>query len=138
VVEIYNLRERNTYGVLSGIEKDRAKELFPEIAERVKQMKKEGCKPTHSIETLPGAEVYLDLLLRAEDAFKQIFKECNLKGTKTAAVVTHGGFAWGFFRNVIEKPMELEKGEIVVLEGNDLKLLKIKEPETSELKGFVK
>ena len=134
VIEIYNLRERNSYGVLSGIEKSKAKELFPQIAARVKKMKEEGTKPSKSSETLPGAEIYLDLLLRAQDAFKQIFRESHLKGFKTAVIVTHGGFAWAFFRDVINNPMDLEKGEIVVLEGNNLESLKINEEETSKSK----
>jgi len=68
IVEIYNLRERNSYGVLSGIEKVKAKELFPSIMLRIDQMKRKGLKPSNSIETLPGAEIYLDLLLRVKDA----------------------------------------------------------------------
>jgi broad specificity phosphatase PhoE len=137
IVEVYNLRERNSYGVLSGIEKDRAKTLFPQIAARVKKMKQEGAKPSKSLETLPGAEVYLDLLLRAEDAFRQIFRESELRGVKEVAVVTHGGFSWAFFRDVIKIPMDLEKGQIVILEGDDLISLVINGAETKKLEEKV-
>jgi broad specificity phosphatase PhoE len=109
VVEIYNLRERNSYGVLSGIEKERAKTLFTTIYRRVEQMKQKGTKPSNSVETLPSAEVYLELLLRAEDAFKQIFRESEIAGFKNVAIVTHGGFASAFFNDVLKKPIELEK-----------------------------
>jgi broad specificity phosphatase PhoE len=134
VVEIYNLRERNSYGVLSGIEKNRSKALFPSIQMRVQQMKENGTKPSTSIETLPGAEIYLDLLLRAKDAFNQIFREGKLASFKCVAVVTHGGFAWAFFNDVVRIPTELEKGEIVVLEGDNIDALRINEEETNEFK----
>ena len=134
VVDIYNLRERNSYGVLSGIEKDRAKALFPSVHRRVQQMKRNGKKPSTSVETLPGAEIYLDLLLRAEDAFGQIFREGKLANFKCIAAVTHGGFTWAFFRDVIRIPRELEKGEIVVLEGENIDSLRVNEEETNELK----
>jgi broad specificity phosphatase PhoE len=137
IVELYNLRERNSYGVLSGIEKDRAKTLFPQIADRVKKMKQERAKPSKSVETLPGAEVYLELLLRAEDAFKQIFRDSELRGAKEVAVVTHGGFSWAFFRDVLNNPMELEKGQIVILEGGDLMSLVINGAETKKLEEKV-
>lgn len=134
VAEIYNLRERNSYGVVSGIEKKIVEKLFPEIDKRIKQMKKEGTKPSKSVETLPGAEIYLNLLLRAKDAFKQIFRESQLKGFNTVALVTHGGFAYAFFKDVINTPLDLEKGEIVVIEGKDLESLEINQTETNELK----
>lgn len=137
VVEIYNLRERNSYGILSGIEKNRAKTLFPSIHQRVKQMKENGTKPSKSIETLPGAEIYLDLLLRARDVFNQIFRKGELAGFKCVAVVTHGGFAWAFFKDIIRIPKELEKGEIVVLEGDNIDSLIINEEETNGLKKRV-
>ncbi|MFA5032771.1 MAG: histidine phosphatase family protein [bacterium] len=134
VVEIYNLRERNSYGVLSGIEKSRAKTLFPPIYMRVQQMKENDTKPSESVETLPGAETYTEILLRAKDAFNQIYRESKLANFKRVAVVTHGGFAWAFFKDVVKIPKQLEKGEIVVLEGNDIVSLTINEKETEELR----
>jgi broad specificity phosphatase PhoE len=130
VVEIFNLRERNSYGVLSGVEKQRAKFLFPEIVKRIVFMNENGFKPSSTTESLPGAEIYLDLLLRARDAFKQIFREGYLKGFQTIAVVTHGGFAWAFFRDVLNIAKKLEARGIFVLEGNDLDSISVKEIES--------
>ncbi|MCX6807652.1 MAG: phosphoglycerate mutase family protein [Patescibacteria group bacterium] len=100
VTDIYNLRERNSYGVLSGIEKETAKTMFPEISARVKRMKELGTKPSASVESLPGAEIYLDLLLRIRAAFDQIFRESKMAGYDKVAIVTHGGLAWGFFNDI--------------------------------------
>lgn len=135
IVEIYGLRERNSYGVLSGVEKEIAKKLFPKIYERVQQMEKDGTKPSNSNETLPGAEIYLDLLLRAKDAFAQIFREGELMNYDCVAVVTHGGFSYALFKDVIKSPRDLEKGEIVVIEGNNLESIRVNEEETKRLKA---
>jgi hypothetical protein len=35
-------------------------------------MKVNELKPSTSVETLPGAEIYLDLILRIKDSFNQI------------------------------------------------------------------
>ncbi len=130
VIEVYNLRERNSYGVLSGIDKVTAKKLFPEIVQRIADMKNDGLKPSNSYETLPGAETYLDLLIRAKDAFNTIFRESKFLKAEKAMVVTHGGFSSAFFKNILKKDMELEKGEIIVLEGNSIDDLSINKEET--------
>ncbi|MES2277891.1 MAG: histidine phosphatase family protein [Bacteroidota bacterium] len=134
LVEVYNLRERNSYGVLSGIEQSRAKTLFPEIHLRILQMKKDGTKPSKSPETLPGAEIYLDLLLRASDAIRLVLREATLMKVDTVAVVTHGGFSWALFKDVLNQTVDLEKGEVVVLNGNTLDDLTIDKAETEAIK----
>lgn len=134
VIEIYNLRERNSYGVLSGIDKVTAKNLFPEIVQRISDMKNDGLKPSNSYETLPGAEIYLDLLIRAKDAFNTIFRESKFLKAENIMIVTHGGFSSAFFKNILKEDIELEKGEIIVLEGNNLEDLSINKEETILLK----
>ena len=134
VIEIYNLRERNSYGVLSGIDKVTAKNLFPEIVQRISEMKNDGLKPSNSYETLPGAEIYLDLLIRVKDAFNTIFRESNLMKAENVLIVTHGGFSSAFFKNILKEDIELEKGEIIILEGNRLDDLCINIDETFSLK----
>jgi broad specificity phosphatase PhoE len=133
--KVYNLRERNSYGVLSGIEKSVAKKLFPSIVERITAMKSDGLKPSNSVETLPGAEIYLDLLLRAKDAFKTIFREAKILNADKVLIVTHGGFSSAFFKSVLGVDIELSKGEIVVLDGNSLDDLKINTDETNAIKN---
>lgn len=125
IIELYNLRERNSYGVVSGIEKDRAMILFPSIYRRIQEMKSKGEKPSTSRETLPGGEIYLDLLLRAEDAFTHIMRESKLKNCQKIVIISHGGFFWAFFNDVIKIPMDLKKGEIIILKGDELSSLRI-------------
>lgn len=137
IFEIYNLRERNSYGVLSGIEKSVAKNLFPEIIDRIAAMKTDGLKPSNSVETLPGAEIYLDLILRAKDAFKTVFRESKIINADKVLIVTHGGFSSAFFKSILGEDIELNKGEIIILEGNSLDDLKINNNETNALKNEI-
>ncbi len=130
VVEVFNLRERNSYGVVSGMEKDRAKVLFPDISDRILKMKSMGMKPSNSYESLPGSEIYLELVLRAKDSLNQIMRESRTLNYDSIAVVTHGGFSWAFFKDVLGIEMELEKGQVVVLSGSTLENLRIDEEET--------
>lgn len=135
IVKLLNLRERNSYGVLSGIEKSNANLLFPEIVQRINDMKSDGLKPSNSYETLPGAEIYFDLIDRAKDSFNTILRESKMISAKSALVVTHGGFSSAFFKSILKKEIELEKGEIIVLEGTSLDNISINDKETAELRS---
>lgn len=84
---IENLRERNHYGVLTGIIKSEAKEKFPEDVEKVKSYK--TCAT--------NGEEYLSFKERVENAFKEITKT----DFSLVAVVTHGGVIREFFREVL-------------------------------------
>lgn len=135
IFQLLNLRERNSYGVLSGIKKTIAKELFPEVVQRISDMKANGLKPSNSYETLPGAEIYFDLIERAKDSFNTIFRESKMKKANSVLVVTHGGFSSAFFKSVLKKDIELKKGEIIVLEGTSLDDITINDKETIELRN---
>lgn len=74
---IQNLRERNQYGVLSGMKKSEAKDKYPEMVEEVKDRFK----------TIEGAEDYESFRKRIVDSFNEV----AASGYKTIAVVTHGG-----------------------------------------------
>ena len=118
---IYGLRERNSYGVISGLTKKEGAKTMPRVHLRIQEMKARGEKPSKSYETLPGAESFLDLLMRLEASFDEIFNS----GLKIVAVVTHGGFCWALFKEVLKLDKEPEKGEVVILSGTSLKNLKI-------------
>jgi len=134
IIKIFNLRERNSYGVLSGIEKAKAEILFPDIHKRIEEMKVIGLKPSTSVETLPGAEIYLDLILRIKDSFNQILLINTLNNYNKSVVVTHGGVIWTFLNDILKLQIELARGEIIVIKGDSLESLKFAKNETANLK----
>lgn len=72
-----DLRERNLYGPLTGMQKKEAKQKFPELVERLKNTQ----------DTIDGAENWQDFVKRVVTAFKKIAGS----NYETVAVVTHGG-----------------------------------------------
>jgi len=121
LVEVFNLRERNSYGVLSGVNKDLTKKIFPWIAERVMWMKQQGTKPGYSNETLPGAENYLEFVVRVKEGLKEVLKS----GKNTVGVVTHGAVCYCIGKEILGKELELEQTEYKILEGASLENLKL-------------
>lgn len=81
-----DLRERNSYGVLSGIPKQKASDLFPLLL-------KEGEKRSgHSKAPLLGAEDYDAFVARVGDALARVVADATEKKLDRVAVVTHGTF----------------------------------------------
>lgn len=91
-----NLRERNQYGVLTGLIKSEAKEKSPDLVEEVKDYRN----------TIEGAESYEDFRRRVE----KVFGEFTSVPYSTIAVVTHGGVIRTIFREI------LKEGEIDVFD----------------------
>ena len=89
------LRERNQYGILSGMKKDEAKEKYPEMVELLKDR----------FNTIEGAEGYEDFRKRVVDAFNEAAKS----GYQTIALVTHGGPIRRIFGDILgmEKKWEI-------------------------------
>lgn len=111
-----NLRERNHYGVLTGMVKAEAKDKYPEDVERVKDYRNNAT----------NGEGYEDFKARIEMAWKEILES----GYQTVAVVSHGGPIRTIFREIlkygeikiadcayVELSYEEGKLEIVVLNG---------------------
>ena len=113
-----DIRERNHYGILTGMEKTEAAEKYPELVEKLKDHR-------HHIE---GSEGYEDFLQRIERAIREITNTPY----STLAIVTHGGPIRAAFRDIFKfgelvSPLgdcaiiELEMGtggyKIVNLEG---------------------
>ena len=73
------LRERNSYGVLSGVPKDRAKELFGYILDELKE------KPGYSREPLLGAEDFDRFVERVRAGFQLVTDESHGKFTQALA-----------------------------------------------------
>jgi probable phosphoglycerate mutase len=83
-----DLRERNQYGELTGMNKGEAKAKFPEQVELLKDR----------LNTLSGAESYEDFRDRFAATFARI-----VGGDKSAiAIVTHGGGFRVLFRDVLK------------------------------------
>jgi phosphoserine phosphatase len=106
LVTVDNFRERNGYGVLTGLTKDEAKEQYPDLVEAVKDVH-------HAVE---GAEEY--------EPFKQriskILSDLASVEAETIAVITHGGPIRLIFREIL-KLGEIEIGDCAyaLLETSD-------------------
>jgi len=102
---IKNFKERNRYGILTGLTKNEAAQRFPD---QVKLLSDE-----HS--TLRDAEDYESFGRRIHEALEKI----DTGKYETAAVVTHGGPIRYIFREI------LKEGEIVVGDCAYAQILKV-------------
>ncbi|KKR91141.1 MAG: phosphoglycerate mutase [Candidatus Woesebacteria bacterium GW2011_GWA1_41_13b] len=89
IEETPELKERNIYGVLSGMVKSEAREKFPDLVEAVKDFKN----------TIDMAESYEAAQERMLTGFKKVLRSKE----KIVAVVTHGGTIKSIFRKLIGK-----------------------------------
>jgi broad specificity phosphatase PhoE len=78
--EVPDLRERNAYGVLSGLVKSEAKALFPEEVEKLTKD-----KIHHDISNSEKYEIFKKRIL---DALSQLI---NIRKYERIVIVTHGG-----------------------------------------------
>ncbi len=89
-LEVVNdLRERNFYGILTGMKKSTAKKKYPDEIKKLKSYKN----------TIEGAEDYGSFKKRVIEAFSNI----AASDLRFVAVVTHGGPISCFFREVLKK-----------------------------------
>lgn len=84
------LKERNWYGELTGMNKDVAKEKFPELVALL----------SDRYNTLPGGESYDDFMRRISEAFREI---CTDEEYERIAVVSHGGAMRVLFRDILKQ-----------------------------------
>ena len=113
---IDDIRERNAYGILTGMIKDEAKIKHPNEYEAVKNYKN----------NITGAETYEHFKSRILKAFDDIAS----KNYQTIAIITHGGPISCFFREVLKREIfgtrdcgiiELEKnGKYKIIATNGL------------------
>lgn len=88
VTVLENVRERNQYGVLTGLVKSEAKLQYPDLVEKVKDY--------HN--TIERAEPYSNFKQRIE----KVFGEFTNVPYSTIAVVTHGGPIRTIFREILK------------------------------------
>lgn len=89
--EINDLRERNSYGVLTGMIKSEAKEKYPQEVEKLKVD-----KLRYAIES---SENYENFIERVTNVFEQSILNCGLENI---AVITHGGVISCFVKEYLQ------------------------------------
>ncbi len=89
VKTIENIRERNAYGILTGLVKEEARQKYPEAVEQVKSYKN----------TVEGAESYEHF----KERILRSFEEITSSNFQTIIIIAHGGPINCFFREVLKK-----------------------------------
>ena len=109
---ISDLRERNTYGVLSGHTKDRARELFGYLIDSL------PFKPGEWPYCVPGGEEYEPFVKRGRAGFEEVVSRAVGGNHENVAMVTHGKFTMGLFTGVLSLGEEYGKdhGSVNVIE----------------------
>ncbi|MFH0792332.1 MAG: histidine phosphatase family protein [bacterium] len=107
-------RERNRYGILTGMTKTEAKEKYPELAEEVKDL--------HA--TITSAEDYESFRERIHTALAEIVSRNN----NAIAIVTHGGPMKLIFEDVFNaKKIDIDDCGFAEIENDNgvLKVIKL-------------
>jgi len=93
VMSVENLRERNQYGVMTGLVKSEAKKKFPDEV-----MDLEENNPYHHVK---GSEDYFAFCERVLGAFNTLVEEEYGKESNSIAFITHGGPITVIFREIL-------------------------------------
>jgi broad specificity phosphatase PhoE len=99
---IRELQERNSYGVLSGVNKQRANEIFRHILSELKE------PPGYSREPLVGAEDFDAFLQRVEQTCSTVINDARSMSWQRIAIVTHGKFTQALFEHVFRLQEEVD------------------------------
>lgn len=105
---VKDLREMNTYGVMSGVNKDLAKNIFSLLLES-DEYKSFGYYKGKPFEGGESVEFFDD---RVKAAFNYILSQDN----NIVAVVTHGGVFRSVYKNILNKPekiLDIEDAAII-------------------------
>ena len=113
---VENIRELNQYGIMSGVNKERAKEIFSYV------LKKEEYKNFgyYTGNTFLGGEDIKEFDDRIKNAINYIVK--SSKDFNCIAIVTHGGVYRSIFKNILnidKKIVGIEDLGTTVLEYNN-------------------
>lgn len=110
---VEELRERNSYGVLTGMKKEEARRHYPDLTRQAQDY--------HN--TIEGGESYDDFLARVKHAYEQISNVPH----ESIAVISHGGLIKCLFRDVLKFGdladladcafIEIEDGKVILMEG---------------------
>lgn len=102
---IDNIRECNSYGILSGVNKEKAKEIFSYVF-NMPEYKKTGYYLGTSF---LGGEEIKDFDERVEKGIKEIIEKS--KNLDTIAIVTHGGVYRSIYKNIFKENKKIEEME---------------------------
>lgn len=100
------LKERNQYGILTGIIKHEAKETHPELVTLLQD----------KMNTIEGAESYEDFSVRIQGAFNGLLELMEHSPVSTMAVVWHGGPMRVLFRDILKWGELKEIGDCAFVE----------------------
>jgi len=109
------IRERNHYGILTGMVKSEAQKRYPKLVELLRDHRN----------TIEGAEAYRPFLKRVSLALDKLTKSDH----KTITIVTHGGPIRVIFREILKKgEIDIEDCAFAELEniGGRWKILRLK------------
>lgn len=117
---VFDLHERNTYGVMSGLTPQAAQELFGYLVDKT------GKVPGEENHCAPGGEEYSDFLTRVKNAFNYVITDAITKGYTSIAIVTHGKFTKALLNDVllIDNTYNKELGSINHIEFIPPRLIK--------------
>lgn len=108
------LRERNLYGILTGLTKKESLEKYPKEVEMLKNTEN----------TLPDGETAKHFVERVLGAFWKISEE----KFKTVAIITHGGVIRRIYSLILKIPKELKVDDCsfaeIEVNGSEVKLIK--------------
>lgn len=109
-VEVINdLREINTYGVLSGVNKEKAKEIFEQLFKK-EEYKEFGYYNGKSFEGGEGVEEF-------DKRIKKSLEEIVIKDYQVVAIITHGGVFRSVYKNILkQKEKILEIDDLATIE----------------------
>lgn len=99
-----DLRERNTYGVLSGLTKPEAKEKHPLDFEKISK--------DRLYHDVSNSESYEACKIRVIKVLNEILS----KDYKTIAIISHGGIISTYVREVLTKGKHIKLGDCAILE----------------------
>ncbi|MBN1617903.1 histidine phosphatase family protein [Candidatus Dojkabacteria bacterium] len=105
-----SLRERNSYGVLSGVNKTRAKDIFAHVL--VGFTSKPG--DYYSDELILGAEPIPEFDKRVKSAFYEITKDSE--SLEAIGIVTHGNVTRSIYKNILNIDGKIELGLLALTE----------------------
>ena len=92
IVTVAGLRERNQYGILTGVAKTVARETRPDLVEALGDR----------MNTIEGAESYEDFSSRIETAVEAILAQAQRESRRKIGIVWHGGPMRVLFRDVLK------------------------------------